>query len=301
MKITITGSLGHISKPLAQELIQKGHTVTVISSKAERKPEIEALGAKAAIGKMQDVDFLTNAFTGADAVYTMLPPPTSVNDSGDRDFDRVEALMKVVNNYIEAIQKAGVKRVVSLSSIGAHMEKDSGIIIWAHNAEKLLSNLPDVGITFMRPVGFYYNLLGFIPGIKNMGVIASNYGADDVIPWVSPIDIAAGIAEEIVKPLKGKKVIYVASEERTCNEVATILGTAIGKPDLKWVIIPNEQLLAGLLSAGLPKQFAEGLVEMNASQHNGKLFEDYYKNKPTLGKVKLKDWAKEFAAVYNKA
>ena len=57
MKIIITGSLGHISKPLTEALVQKGHTVTVISSKPERKKEIEALGAVAAIGTMEDTDF----------------------------------------------------------------------------------------------------------------------------------------------------------------------------------------------------------------------------------------------------
>jgi len=31
----------------------------------------------------------------------------------------------------------------------------------------------------------------------------------------------------------------------------------------------------------------------------GDLFEDYYKNIPTMGKVKMKDFAQEFAAVYN--
>ncbi|MFD2933796.1 hypothetical protein [Spirosoma flavum] len=50
MKIIVTGSLGNISRPLAQELVQKGHTVTVVSSRADRKQEIEALGAKPAIG-----------------------------------------------------------------------------------------------------------------------------------------------------------------------------------------------------------------------------------------------------------
>ncbi len=49
MKITVTGSLGNISKPLAQELIAKGHDLTIISSKAEKQQEIEALGAKAAV------------------------------------------------------------------------------------------------------------------------------------------------------------------------------------------------------------------------------------------------------------
>jgi uncharacterized protein YbjT (DUF2867 family) len=71
MNIVLTGSLGHISKPLAQILIQKGHSVTVISSKEERQKDIEDLGATAAIGTMEDVDFLTNTFKRADIVYLM--------------------------------------------------------------------------------------------------------------------------------------------------------------------------------------------------------------------------------------
>jgi len=71
MKIIVTGSLGHISKPLTRELVQKGHEVIVISSSPERKDAIEALGAKAAIGTMEDAGFLTATFTGADAVYVM--------------------------------------------------------------------------------------------------------------------------------------------------------------------------------------------------------------------------------------
>ena len=52
MKIIITGSLGHISKPLAQELVQKGHAVTVISSNPDKQKDIEAIGAIAAIGSV---------------------------------------------------------------------------------------------------------------------------------------------------------------------------------------------------------------------------------------------------------
>jgi len=74
MKIILTGSLGHIGKPLAQQLINAGHQVTVISSKVGKQTEIEALGATAAIGLLEDQDFLAAVFTGADAVYTMVPP-----------------------------------------------------------------------------------------------------------------------------------------------------------------------------------------------------------------------------------
>ena len=64
MNIVLTGSLGHISKPLTKILVQNGHSVTVISSKAERQKDIEALGAKVAVGTMEDVEFLTKTFRG---------------------------------------------------------------------------------------------------------------------------------------------------------------------------------------------------------------------------------------------
>jgi uncharacterized protein YbjT (DUF2867 family) len=297
MKIILTGSLGHIGKPLATGLVQKGHAVTVISSNTEKQKDIESLGATAAIGSIEEVEFLSATFSGADAVYTMIPPGNFFN----RNFDVMAECQKLANNYAKAIQRSGVKRVVHLSSIGAHMETDSGLILAHHNAETILTKLPDVAITFMRPVGFYYNLNIFSGLIKATGMISSNYGADDIIPWVSPLDIADAIAKEIVTPLVGKKILYVASEELTCNEVASILGEAIGMPDLKWVLITDEELQNRYESFGMNKKITTGLVEMQASMHNGIFYEDYYRNKPTLGKIKLKDFAKEFAAGYHKA
>lgn len=46
MKIIITGSLGNISKPLTQKLVQEGHQVTVISSSDDKKAEIESLSSR---------------------------------------------------------------------------------------------------------------------------------------------------------------------------------------------------------------------------------------------------------------
>jgi uncharacterized protein YbjT (DUF2867 family) len=300
MKIIVTGSLGHISNPLTQELVQKGHSVTVISSKAERQKEIEALGAKAAIGTMQDADFLSAAFKGADAVYVM----ETMGSGGysDQNLDINAAISKVCNNYKQAIQQSGVKRVVHLSSIGAHTDQGNGILAFHYYAEKIIDQLPsDVGITYMRPVGFYGNLLAFIPVIKTQGMIVSNYGGDVIKPWVSPIDIAAAVAEEITTPFVGRKVRYVASEEISCNAIAGILGAAIGKPDLKWVVISDEQMLNGMLAAGMNPRIAAGLVEMNASagRNGDKFYEDYYRYHPVLGNVKIKDFAGEFAMIYH--
>jgi uncharacterized protein YbjT (DUF2867 family) len=160
MNIVLTGSLGHIGKPLSQELVQKGHSVTVISSKAERQKDIEAMGAKAAIGTMEDADFLTAAFKGADIVYVM--ETLGAGSFFDQDLDIIAAITQIGNNYKQAIQGSGVKRVVHLSSIGAHMDKGNGILAFHYQVENILKQLPnDVSIKFMRPVGFYYNMFSF--------------------------------------------------------------------------------------------------------------------------------------------
>ena len=298
MKIIVTGSLGNISKPLTKELVQKGHTVTVISSNPERQDAIEALGAKAAIGTMEDADFLSATFKGADAVYVM--ETMGGNSYFDPNLDIVAAINKIGNNYKQAIEQSDVKRVVHLSSIGAHTDKGNGLLAFHYNVENILKSLPsDVAITFMRPVGFYYNLLGFINNIKTQGVIATNYGGDNKKPWVSPLDIAEAVAEELVTPFAGRKVRYVASEEISCNDLASLLGAAIGKPDLKWVVISDEQMLQGMLAVGMNPKIAAGLVEMNAGTQSSALYEDYFRNRPTFGNVKLADFAKEFAAAYN--
>ncbi|HUZ58745.1 MAG TPA: NAD(P)H-binding protein [Hanamia sp.] len=298
MKIILTGSLGHISKPLVEILVQKGHSVTVISSKAERQSAIVALGANAAIGTMEDLDFLTKSFKGSDIVYLM--ETLGTNRFFDKNLDFMATINKIANNYKQAVEDSGVKHVVHLSSIGAHTDKGVGMIAFHYNVENILKQLPeDVSIKFMRPVGFYTNMFAFIPTIKTQNAIVQNYGGDEKAPWVSPLDIAAVIAEEMEKPFDGREIRYIASDEVSPNEVARILGEAIGKPGLKWQEIPEEQMLNGMKTAGMNPKIAKGLVEMNAAGRSGKLYEDYNRHKPTLGKVKLKDFAKEFAKVYN--
>jgi uncharacterized protein YbjT (DUF2867 family) len=196
MKVVLTGSLGPISKPLTQMLVQKKHIVTVVSSKPERKKEIAALGAKAAIGTMQDVNFLTNTFSGADIVYCM--EAFAQDTYFDKNHDFMAAMTTIGNNYKQAIQQSGVKKVIHLSSTGAHTNQGVGLIKAHYNVENILKELPgDVIIKTMRPGGFYYNVLAFIPIIKKAGEIIQNYGGDEKQPWVSPADIASVIAEEM--------------------------------------------------------------------------------------------------------
>ncbi|HEA30927.1 MAG TPA: NAD-dependent epimerase/dehydratase family protein [Leeuwenhoekiella sp.] len=288
MKIVLTGSLGHISKLLAKKLI-KDHDVTVISSSEERKKEIENLGASAAIGSLKDADFLTETFKGADAVYCMIPP---------NYFTEPNILLfyrKIGSNYCEAIQRTGVKRVIHLSSFGAHLDKDTGPILGSHAIEHMLDQLPEIVLTHMRPTSFYYNLNSFKETIKAQGAILANYG-DDKVPMVSTKDIADAVAEEIVKTADVEKYRYVSSDERTGQEIATVLGKAIGKPNLKWKVISDEDMQQGMEAGGMPEHIATSLVDLYASIRTGKLTEEYERQKPQkMGKIKLEDFAKEFA------
>ena len=299
MKIIITGSLGNISKPLTEELVKKGNSVVVISSKEERVIEIEELGATAAIGTIQNLDFLVKTFNGADIVYLM-EAWEGIGSIFDKNVDFLAGFHHIGNNYKKAIETSGVKKIVHLSSIGAHSATGYGSLSAHYDVENILKQLPDdVSIKFMRPVGFYINLFRSIQTIKEKSAIISNHGGNKKEPWVSPLDIATAIVEEMELPFEGRKVRYVASDEVSPNEIAKVLGEAIGKPDLQWIMISDEQMLQGMLEMGVNTKIAEGMVQMQASQRNGLLYEDFYRNKPTLGKTKIIDFAKQFAIAYN--
>ena len=215
MKITITGSLGHIGKPLAQELVQKEHTVTVISSNPEKQKEIEAMGAIAAIGSLEDVDFIAASFADADVVYSMVPPANYF----DHGLDLLGYYRRLGNNYAQAIMQSGIQRVINLSSIGAHLDGGNGILRGTYHVEIFLNELStDVSITHIRPTEFYYSFLPQVYSAKNNGFIASNISNEVVNSWVSPLDIANAIAEEITTPFTGRKVRF------SCN---SLIGTNV--------------------------------------------------------------------------
>ena len=296
MKYVVTGSLGNISNPLAEKLISAGHIVTIVSSNADRVKQIEALGAKAAIGSVEDVYFLTKTFTGADAVYTMVPP-----HFGAANWKKYIA--GIGENYAEAIHASGVKNVVNLSSIGAHMPEKCGPVSGLYFVEKALNALDRLNVKHLRPGFFYPNLLANAGMAKHMGIIGGNYGEGATLVMVHPADIAEVAAEEMTGlSFTSKSVRYIASDEKTTDEIASILGKAIGKPDLPWVNFKDEDSLAGMLQAGLPEDVAKNYAEMGSAMRTGEMASDYLKNKPaTLGKNKLEDFAPVFAAVYANA
>jgi len=292
MKYVLLGSLGNISRPLAQQLIAARHKVTIVTSDASKSSAIAALGAIPAVGSIEDVDFLTDTFNTADAVYLIIPPKLDANPWK-------EWLCGVGEKYAKAIRTAGVKKVVFLSSIGADQPAGIGPVSGIHHAEVALRDNSGADILFLRPGYFFFNLYNAVGLIKQAGIYGNNFGPDRKIILVHPRDIAAVAAEQLLKlDFKGGSVRYIAGDERTSREIASVLGAAIGKPQLPYVLFSDEDNLKGMTGAGLSREVAENYTEMGAAIRSGIMFADYEKHRPALSPTKLEDFAREFAAAF---
>lgn len=288
----ITGSIGHISKPIVEGLVRAGNEVRVITSSTDRVAEIEKLGAKAHVGQVQDISFLKKAFSGADAVYTMIPPIWQTNNWR-------ASQNEIGKRYVEAIEAAGVKYVVNLSSIGAHAGNGVGPVDGVADLEQLLNKVNGLNVKHLRPSFFYYNFFAQIGLVKQAGILGANYGDNEKLFLVHTSDIAAAGLEELLSlNFKGSSVRYIIGDERSGKEIAEVLGKSINR-ELNWVLFTDEQQKQGLLQAGLSETHAHGYTEMGKALREGIMQADARKNKPGFAKVKLEDFAKEFAAAFS--
>lgn len=295
MNYVITGATGHIAKPLSLSLLKAGHQVTVIGRSAEKLKDLTEAGAKAAIGSVEDADFLKSAFAGADAVYLMIPPNFSAENW--RAYQN-----SVARNYTAAVLANGIRYIVHLSSIGAHMGNGAGPVDGLADSERLLDQLEEVNVRHLRPSYFMYNLFGMIPMIKGMNIMGGNFGGTgEKLVLVHTDDIAEAATEEMLAlSFNGKSIRYVAGDERTPEEIATVLSAAIDQPGIPWVVFSDEQSLEGMRRAGLRETFAEGYTAMGIAIRNGEMQADYWKNHPAaLAKTKLEDFAPAFAAAFH--
>ncbi len=293
MKYVITGSAGNISKPLSERLLAAGHEVTVIGRHKEHLEPLMSKGARAAIGEVEDIEFLRKAFAGADAVYTMYPPQLAARE--------LEAYKTQAATYAAAIQANGIRYVVNLSSIGAHMPEGCGPVSGLHGAEEELNKLSEVNVLHLRPGFFYINFFGNLSMVRDMHIMGNNSGdGSSRIVLSHPADIAEAVSEALLDlSFHGHSVRYLASDERTQGEVAQVLGAAIGQPQLPWIAFTDEQSFDGMIQAGMPVEMVKKYVEMGAAMRTGKMWEEYLQHRPSnFGRIKLEDFAKDFAAVY---
>jgi uncharacterized protein YbjT (DUF2867 family) len=293
MKFVVTGSAGHVSKPLTERLLEKGHQVTVITRNAANVAALVDRGATAAVGDLQDVAFLTSTFAGADGVYLMLPP------LWDSDDQKVQST-RIAEGFAQAITTAGVRQAVFLSSYGAHRLDDAGAISGMGRAEVVLNELDGVDVLHLRAGYFYTNLLLSIDLIKSAGHMGNMFTIPNgTFTLVDPADIADAAAEALsARNFRGHSVRYVISDVSGTDEIAATIGREIGIPGLAWVKFPAADFQQVLLSYGFAQGAARDYVEMFATLDTGLLFEDIQHTKPPVRGTSIETFAKTFAAAY---
>ena len=283
----LLGSNGNITSKAARSLLSQGEAVRVVGRSATSLEPLRSAGAEVAAGDIADAAFLAQAFSGARAVYTMIPPDYAAGDMLASQDRLGEAIAR-------AVVKAGVKRVVNLSSIGAHLPAGTGPIVGLHRQEKRLDALEGVEVLHLRPGYFFENHLVAIGTIKGLGVYADMTAPDVPLPMIAAADIAQVVARELRSPsAPGKRVLHLRSPKLyTMRESAALLGAAIGKPGLAYVQADPGQARAAMVQHGISADAAARFEEMSVAFSSGRLHGEYEKGPTELTGTAQEEFAR---------
>lgn len=293
----ITGASGNTGKIAAIELLKIGHKVKALGRNAENLQNLKDLGAEIAVGSLSDVNFLTNEFKGATAVYAMIPPNFVTNNF--RQYQN-----EVGNAINSALINANVNNVVVLSSIGAHLTDNAGVVQGLYDFEQLLNKNEKLNAVYLRAGYFLENLFGQMQTIKNMGIMGSPMNGEIKVPMVFTGDIGKVTAEELLNLLSGKingkKIRYVAGQrDISNNEVASIIGKTIGIENLPYIQFPYEDAKAAMLAGGLTESLSNGYLELSKSANEGKLLSDFVRDETNTTETSVEWFAENiFAPAY---
>jgi uncharacterized protein YbjT (DUF2867 family) len=262
----VTGATGNTGSVVADKLLTAGQKVRVVGRSAARLEEFTKRGAEAAIVDLGDPDAynLTKAFSGAKAVYAMIPPNTSSED--------VLAYAGVVAKVLAtALQTAAVPKAVVLSSYGADKSQGTGPVLGLHRLEEMLNAVGGLDAIYIRAGYFMENILPQASVIKTFGITAGPLEPNKQCPMIATHDIGAYAAERLLKlDFHGKQPRELLGQrDLNYKELAGVIGKAIGNPQLAYMQMPDEQLKPALMQMGMSENMVSLLLEMAAAINSG--------------------------------
>jgi len=262
----ITGATGNTGTIVAEKLLAAGQKVRVIGRSADRLQGLVAKGAEAFTGSVDDAGTMARAFTGAKAVYAMLPPSMTSKDyraDQERTSDALAA----------GIEKAGVPYVVTLSSFGADRPDKTGPIAGLYSLEQKLNRIGALNALHLRAGYFMENLLPQIGVIKQMGTMAGPLKGDTPLPMIATRDIgeAAAVALDALR-FSGKSARELqGGRDVSMKQAAAAIGQAIGKPGLSYMNAPSMMLKPAMMAMGISGNMVDLILEMSDAIDNGRV------------------------------
>src|SRR6185312_2902171 len=260
----VTGATGNTGRMIANRLLDAGKKVRVISRSADHLKPFAARGAEPFVADLNDEAALAKAFAGSEAVYAMIPP-----NGASQDF-RAEQ-RRVTDAIAGALQTAGVKHVVSLSSVGADKPSGTGPVAGLHELENMLNKITGLNVVHLRPGYFMENTLGQAMAIRAMGKMAGPLKGDMKMPFIATQDIGNAAADLLLKlDFKGQQARELLGQrDLSYNDAAQIIGNKIENPGLQYVQFPPEEIKPVFIQMGMSANIADLILEMSAALNSG--------------------------------
>ena len=255
--IVITGATGRTGRVATQMLLAKGEKVRAVARDPKKLAPLADLGAEPFVANVENAGAITEAFAGASAVYLVLPEDLSQPDLRAHQ-------NRVSDSYSAAITNARVPFVVNLSSIGAQHAQGTGPIVGLHQNEQKLNRIAGLNVLHLRAAYFMDNLFMSIAPLRSTGTLPGAIPADVAMPWIASKDIGAYAASRLAARDFFRSSIQELHGQRdiSMREAASIVGPALGRPDLAYVQLPTAAFEPAFASMGLPKKTADLLIEM---------------------------------------
>jgi uncharacterized protein YbjT (DUF2867 family) len=289
--ITVMGATGNTGKKITEALLRAGENVRALGRSESKLAELKLEAAEVLSGDTNDAAFLTKAFSGAEAVYTLLPTDPRAPDYRVEQDRQGETIAK-------AIRESAVRYVVALSSMGADLSEAHGVIAGLHAQEERLKKIEGINLLLLRPVSFFENFYGSLALIKQEGINGDSVKADLAVPMVAARDIADA-ATKALKARDWKGVVVrelLGPRDISYSEATRILGKKIGKPDLQYVQFSYDDQIKALVQAQFSESFARLYVEMTRAFNEGTIKPARTRENTTP--TGFEDFADEWASVY---
>lgn len=262
----ITGATSRTGSVVANYLLEKGKRVRVLGRNAERLAPFADKGADIFVVEPADQAALTEAFTGAKAVYVMLQPNYIATSNDFRAHqDRIMAAI------MPALEKAQVQYAVSLSSWGADKPEGTGPVVGLHQLEQRLNRIAGLNVLHLRPGYFMENTLAQADTILARNMAAGPFSPNVKFPFIATHDVGIAAGEALLNlDFQGKQIRELhGSQDLTMLEVAAIIGKAIHHPNLIYVQDSKERTWQDLLALDFSEHVVQLILDVADAMNTG--------------------------------
>ena len=228
----ITGITGQVGSAVARALLAKGAAVRAVVRDGAKGEAWRERGGEVAVAGHDDADALARAFAGVEGVFLMMPP----DYDPEPGFPKIHAQAEV---FMRAIEAARPKRIVFLSTIGAHVAEPN-LLNNAQLMERALCRLP-VPVTFLRPAWFMENASWDLPAAREGVIHSFLQPLEHRIPMVATADIGFVAAEQLASDWEGVRIEELEGPAHySANDIAAGFAAALGRP-VRAQAVPREQ------------------------------------------------------------